>query len=298
MKGPDRYLPHMLGHEGSGVVVKVGAGVTKVRPGDRVVLTWIKGEGADSGGAVYRTPDGVSINSGPISTFARCAIVSENRVVVIDPDMPLREAALLGCAVPTGAGVVLNTAKVKRGSSVAVFGLGGVGLSAVLGAMMAGAAKIIVVDVADEKLKLAMKLGATDSVNAGRSDAVAAVRELTGRAGADYAFEATGQVAAMEAAFQSVRDDGGLCVIAGNAPSGRTLSLNPMDLIRGKRIMGTWGGGTSPDRDIPTYVRYYLDGKLELTSLITHRYQLQGVNDALADLEAGKVGRGILEFEN
>jgi S-(hydroxymethyl)glutathione dehydrogenase/alcohol dehydrogenase len=296
LRGPDRFLPHTLGHEGSGVVIETGEGVGKVRTGDHVILTWIKGSGTEAGGTVYIASDGRKVNSGPVSTFLRRAVVSENRVVKIPAGVPLKEAALLGCALPTGAGAVLNTARVKAGETVAVFGLGGVGLSVVLGAKLAHAGMVVAVDVSEQKLELAKRLGATHVVNASRTDPVSGVRSLTGGKGADYAIEAVGRKETMEAAYAAAREGGGLAVIAGNLPTGEKISIDPMSLVRGKRIAGTWGGETDPDRDIPLYADRWLAGELELSALITHTYPLAAVNDALEELATGKVGRAILDM--
>lgn len=295
-RGEDRFLPHTLGHEGSGTVLEVGAGVTKVKPGDYVVLSWIKGTGADVPSTVYQSSEG-PINSGAISTFMRQTVTCENRVTPIPDAMPLREAALLGCAIPTGAGIVLNTARVQPGSSVAVFGVGGIGLSAVLAADLMNATTIIAVDVFDHKLEQARQVGATHLINAHQQDPLATILEITGGRGVDYAIEAAGRRETMEMAFQSVRDNGGLCVLAGNLPYGQSISLDPFDLIKGKRIIGTWGGESQPDRDIPLYVDLYLAEKLKLDSLITHEYRLEDINHAFDDLEQGKVGRALIEME-
>ena len=292
-RGPDRFLPHTLGHEGSGTVLEVGAGVTKVKPGDRVVLSWIKGNGADVPSTVYQSSEG-PINSGAISTFMRQTVTCENHVTLIPDAMPLREAALLGCAIPTGAGIVLNTARVRPGSSVAVFGVGGIGLSAVLAADLMNATTIIAVDVFEHKLEQARQLGATYLINARQQDPLATILEITGGRGVDYAVEAAGRRETMETAFQAVRDNGGLCILAGNLPHGERISLNPFDLIKGKRIIGTWGGESQPDMDIPLYVDLYLAGKLKLDLLITHEYRLEDINQAFDDLEQGKVGRTLI----
>ena len=294
-RGPDRFLPHTLGHEGSGTVLEVGAGVTKVKPGDRVVLSWLKGRGADVPSTVYHSSEG-PINSGAISTFMRQTVTCENRVTPIPDAMPLREAALLGCAIPTGAGIVLNTARVRPGSSVVIFGVGGIGLSAVLAADLINATTIIGVDVFDHKLEQARQVGATHLINARRQDPLEAIIEITGGRGVDYAIEAAGLRETMETAFQSVRDKGGLCVLAGNLPHGERISLNPFDLIKGKRIIGTWGGESQPDRDVPLYVDLYLAGKLRLDMLITHDYRLKDINQAFDDLEQGKVGRALINM--
>ena len=294
-RGPDRFLPHALGHEGSGTVVDVGEGVRKVKIGDKVVLTWIKGEGADVPGTVYGSEIG-PINSGAISTFMNRTVTCENRVIPIAENMPLREAALLGCAIPTGGGMVLNTAKAKEGDVVAVFGAGGIGLCAITVAAMRGAKTIIALDVSDDKLSQAKKLGATHAVNVNKKDALEAIQELTSGKGADFCIEAAGLRQVMESAFKSVRDGGGLCILAGNVALGEQISIDPFDLIKGKQIVGSWGGATVPDHDIPLYSELYVAGKLKLDGLITHSFSLADINQALEGLASGKVGRAIIEL--
>ena len=294
-RGPDRFLPHALGHEGSGTVLEVGAGVTKVKPGDHVVLSWIKGNGADVPSTVYQSSEG-PINAGAISTFMRQTVTCENRVTPIPDAMPLREAALLGCAIPTGAGIVLNTAGVRPGSSVAIFGVGGIGLSAVLAASLVNATTIIAVDLFDHKLEQARNIGATHLIHARRQDTLATIFEITRGRGVDYAVECAGQRETMETAFQSVRDNGGLCILPGNLTYGERISLDPFDLIKGKRIVGTSGGETQPDRDVPLYADLYLAGRFNLNPLITHHYRLEDINQALDHLEQGKVGRALIDM--
>ena len=295
-KGQDRFLPHTLGHEGAGVVGQVGPGVEKVKAGDHVVLTWIKAGGADVAFSQYRRSDGSSVNSGAVSTLMTRTIASENRLVKIAPKMPLREACLLGCAIPTGAGTVFNTAKIAAGSSIAVFGVGGIGLSAILAAKTAKAAVIIAVDIHQHKLSQAMALGATDAVNANEQDALSAIHSITAGRGVDYAIESAGVRQSMETAFQSVCCNGGLCILAGNLPSGQRISIDPFDLIKGKRITGTWGGETQPDRDIPRYADMYMSGRFDMQKLITHECGLSDVNRALDDLEQGRAGRILVDM--
>jgi S-(hydroxymethyl)glutathione dehydrogenase/alcohol dehydrogenase len=296
LKGEDKFLPHTLGHEGAGTVQAVGSGVIKVREGESVVLTWIKGTGQDVPSSSYTRNDGSKVNSGAISTFMEYAVVSENRLVSVPHELPLRDLPLLGCAIPTGAGIAMNTAKIASGSSVAVFGVGGIGLSALIGSRLRGAKTIIAVDVFDHKLELARELGATHTIHGLNQDASLIIKEITGNAGLDYAIEASGNSEVMETAFQAVRDNGGLCVLAGNLPAGKKISIDPLDLIKGKRIVGTWGGETQPDRDIPIYLDLFQSGKLKLSSLISRTYQLTEINQALEDMANGKVARGLIEM--
>lgn len=298
LKGEDKFLPHTLGHEGSGIVIEVGPEVQKVQAGDHVVLTWIKGRGLDIPATQYHRHDGSVVNSGAISTFMEYSVISENRLVLIPKEMPLKEAALLGCAIPTGAGIVMNTARVQRGNSVAVFGVGGIGLSAILAANMMGAAAIIAVDVHEQKLIQAKEIGATHIINASCQDIdiLAAIQTITDGQGVDFAVEAAGQRVTMETAFKSVKDKGGLSILAGNLPAGHQISIDPFDLIKGKRIMGTWGGETNPDRDIPTYVDHFLSERLNLSLFISDIYRLDRINDSFNDLASGKVNRPLIDF--
>lgn len=293
-KGPDPYLPHTLGHEGSGIVVAIGEKVSKVSPGDPVVLTWIAGSGFEAGPTAYAGPNG-RVNSGPISTFLRTAVISENRLVKIDRDMPLREAALLGCAVPTGVGMVHHNAKIRMGQSIAIFGVGGIGLAALSGAVIAEAAVIIALDRSKRKLERAYHLGATHIINVDDEQPIAAIRKITGTGGVDAAIEATGTTVAMEMAFDAVHS-GGITVIAGNPPDGARMSLNPMDLIAGKQLIGSYGGGCQPEKESAKFQHLFKCGALPLADMITHEYPIKMINQAFDDLEHGKVGRALINM--
>ena len=295
LKGEDHFLPHTLGHEGSGVVIEVGEGITKVKPGDHVVLSWIKGEGKNAPGCKYQSVDGV-VNSGAISTFLTHAVISENRLIPIPKEMPLREAALLGCAIPTGAGVVRNEMNLKPGQSFAVFGAGGIGLSALMAAKHAKADPIVAIDVNTRKLERAKAMGATHVIDARTSDPVSALAEITSGNGVDYIFESAGKKEAMEKAFCSLKAPG-MCVIAGNLPQGQKIEINPFDLILGKKIVGTWGGKSDIDRDVQAYVDLFLNHEIDLGSLITHEVQLEEVNSLIHELEQGSVGRGLIAIK-
>lgn len=296
LKGEDRFLPHTLGHEGSGIVEAVGSGVKKVKAGDTVVLTWIKGNGFDIPSALYKRKDGVIVNSGAVSTFLTKAVVSENRLVRIPDEMPLDEAALLGCAIPTGAGAVINTMDISAGKSIAIFGMGGLGLSALLAAKARGASSIIAIDISEDRLKQSTLLGAAYALNAGIDNVVEKILNITNNKGVDYAIESAGKKESMEAAFKSVRDGGGLCVIAGNLSYGDKIQIDPFDLIKGKRIIGTWGGQTQPDRDIPMYADLAVSGKLNLKQLICRVFALKDINEAIEYMEHGTVGRVLIDM--
>ena len=295
-KGEDKFLPHTLGHEGAGTIEAIGPEVTKVREGDSVVLTWIKGAGLDVPSASYTRDDGSTVNSGAISTFMERAVISENRVVPIPNGPSLRESSLLGFAIPTGAGIAINTAQVKQGSIVAIFGVGGIGLSAIIGCKLRQAKTIIAIDIFDHKLELAMKVGATHQINGKKQDILPAIMEITKQKGVDFSIEASGIGKIMETAFQAVCDNGGLCIIAGNLPKGEKIAVDPFDLIKGKRIVGTWGGETQPDKDISMYANLLQSGDLDLNPLITNVYSLSEINEALSDLSNGKVGRGLVKL--
>jgi len=296
-RGEDRYLPHMLGHEGSGVVLDVGDGVTKVANGDGVVLTWIKGSGADVPGTHYRKGNTV-INAGGVTTFGEISVVSENRCVVLPEGMPMDLASLLGCAIPTGAGLVVNTMTPSPSESMAVFGVGGVGLSSVMAASACGCQPLIAVDIDDAKLSMAEQFGATHTVNARNEDPLKKILELTEGNGVDYSTDAAGRTTTIEQAFESVRKGGGLCVFASHPPVGERISLDPHALISGKQIKGSWGGETDPDRDFPRYAKMYLEGKLALGDMVTHRLPLDEVNHAMDILEKGEAGRVLLEVDS
>lgn len=292
-RGPDRYLPHLLGHEGSGLVLEVGPGVQKIRPGDKVVLGWIKGKGMDAGGAVYKCGS-AQVNAGGVTTFSEITVVSENRCVPLPDGLQLDIAVLFGCAIPTGAGIVTNSIQPADGSTIAIFGLGGIGMSALMATQLYRCEKVIAVDVEDAKLELAREFGATAVVNSSREDPVAAILGLTGGRGTDYSVEAAGRTTTIEQAFRSVRNQGGRCVFASHPEHGGRISIDPYDLICGKRIEGSWGGACNPDRDIPRFAELYRAGRLPLEKLITKRYTLDRINEALDDLEQRRVGRPLI----
>ncbi len=295
LKGPDRFLPHTLGHEASGIVVDSSRGITKVKKGDYVCLSWIKGRGLDGINTQYML-NGRTINAGAVTTFSDYAVVSENRVTKIPKTVPAEIASIIGCAVVTGGGIVQNTLGAANGNSIAVFGVGGVGLSVVLAAKRRGCAPIIAIDVSDSKLRFAKKIGATHLVNAARSSALKEILAIV-PGGVDFAVDASGSKSAMETAFGCVKEQGGTCVIAGNLSKDEKIELHPFDLIKGKKIVGTWGGETDPDRDIPRYARAFSQRQMPIDKLITHRLDLEDINKAFDLLVKGEAGRIILKMD-
>lgn len=293
-RGEDPYLPHCLGHEASGSVLDVGPGVSKVKQSDQVILSWIKGSGANVPGTVYQWGHR-PVNAGGITTFSEHAVISENRLTVIPEDISLRDAALLGCAVATGVGAVFNTAQAAPGQSIAIFGCGGIGLCAIAGAAIAGCVPIIAIDILPQKLELALQMGATHSIDASQTDPVAAIQEICA-GGLDSAIEASGRPQVMVQALTSVRSQGGIAIVIGNARHGEYISLDPGQFNAGKQLRGTWGGDTHPDRDFPRYCKLLRSGKLKLDLLTSKVYRLREINEALKDLKTGKVARPLIDM--
>ncbi len=295
-RGEDPHLPHLLGHEGVGTVIDVGPGVTRVAPGNRVVLTWLRCRGADPAGASFRYR-GTRVGSGRVTTWSEVTVVAESRCVPCPGVLPAEIAPLFGCALLTGSGLVRNLLRPRPGQSLAVFGLGGVGLSALLAARLASCEPLIGVDPAPGKRELARALGATHAVDPAAEPVWEQIRVLTGGAGADFAAEATGSARGIEAAFRSVRPRGGVCAFASHPPHGEDLQLDPFLFLEGRRLVGTWGGDGDPERDVPELAELYARDALPLERLVTTPYPLAAVNDALADLEAGRIPRALLALD-
>jgi len=310
-------LPAVLGHEGAGIVEEVGPGVTSVSQGDHVVLLWRTSCGrceycsrgrpalCPETSAVRnsgRMPDGTSrLSRGGqeirhflgVSCFAEQTVCEERALLRVPEDVPLPVAAVAGCAVMTGVGAVVNTARVEPGSTVLVVGAGGVGLCAVMGAVLAGAARIVAADMNPAKLELATAFGATDVVDASRDDVVAAVRELTG-GGVDYAFEVIGLPATVGQAVQALRI-GGTAVAIGMAPAGAAVQVDLLDLVRQeKTLKGSVYGSTRPHLDFPRLFDLHRRGRLPLDRLLTREWPLHQINEAYDALIAGTVARSVV----
>ena len=314
-----RPMPMALGHESAGVVEEVGADVTDLKPGDHVVMVFMPscghcmpcaegrpalcepGAAANGAGTLLSGErrlhcDGVTINHHlGVSGFADHAVVSRHSVIKIDPELPLVEAALFGCAVLTGVGAVVNTANLQLGQTAAVIGLGGVGLSSVLGAVAAGARQIIAIDLSDDKLGLARQIGATDTVNAKDHDAAEHIRALS-NGGVDVAIEMAGSARAMELAYKITRR-GGITVTAGLLPPTATLALPLVNLVAEERtVKGSYIGTCVPTRDIPRYIGLYQRGRLPVDRLMSGRLKLDDINEGFDRLHEGKAVRQVIEF--
>ena len=312
-------LPIVLGHEAAGIVVACGPGVTNVTPGQKVVFSFRPNCGhcyyCQQGYPVHceggpaetfdKFPDGktrLSLNGQPIyhlarvASFAEYAVTPAEQLIPIPPDVAMPSAALIGCGVMTGVGAVINAARVQAGSSVAVIGCGGVGLNVIQGARLAGAARIIAIDLLDNKLEYARQFGATDVINSQRDDPVAGVRELTGGRGADYAFEVIGRGSTIRQAVDAARPLG-IVTIVGVSPQGEEAHLNATYLtLDEKTIRGTWYGSCRPQLDIPKMVDLYRSGKLQIDELVSHTYRLDEINLGFDLLQRGEVARGVIVF--
>ena len=309
-------LPVVLGHEAAGVVEEVGEGVTYVTKGDHVVLSFapfcghcrdcVSGRphlctdpaarqpaGPDAGLRLMK--NGTPINQfANVGSFAEYMLVPESGVVKAPEGMPLDKAALVGCSVMTGVGAVVNTARVEPGATVAVIGTGGVGLNVIQGAVLAGAARIIAIDMLDNKLEYARTMGATDTVNAANEEPVQAVQGLV-RGGVDYAFEAIGNTKAGAQAFDMVRR-GGTAVIVGMMPFGSKLELNAAAFLGEKGIKGSYYGSTRFRVDMPRLCEFYLRGRLTLDELVSRHYPLDQINEAYDAMKRGEVARSVLDI--
>jgi alcohol dehydrogenase len=315
-----RPTPMALGHEAAGIVEALGDGASDLKVDDHVVLVFVPscgrcgpcvagrpalcepGAKANGAGTLLSGERRLAFRGEPVnhllgvSAFATHAVAARESCVKIDPDLPFDLAALFGCAVLTGVGAVVNTAKVEPGQSVAVVGLGGVGLSVVLGARLAGARQIVAVDLSDDKLAFATKLGATHTVNAGSADAANEIKRISG-GGVDVAFEMAGAVAALELAFAATAR-GGATVTAGLPHPDKRMSLSPLALVAEERTLkGSYVGSSAPQRDVPRYIALFKAGRLPVDQLLTHRLSLSDINEGFDRLREGIGVRQVIVFE-
>lgn len=318
---PEGVFPCILGHEGGGIVESVGAGVTSVKVGDHVIPLYTpecgeckfcksgktnlcqkiratQGKGLMPDGTTRFSKDGQPIyHYMGTSTFSEYTVLPEISIAKVDPAAPLEEVCLLGCGVTTGIGAVMNTAKVKEGESVAIFGLGGIGLSAIIGARMAKAGRIIAVDINENKFELARKLGATDCINPNDYDKPIqeVIVDLTD-GGVDFSFECIGNVKVMRAALECCHKGWGESVIIGVAGAGQEISTRPFQLVTGRVWRGSAFGGVRGRSELPSYVQRYMQGEFRLDDFITHTMPLEQINEAFELMHEGKSIRTVIHY--
>ena len=292
VKGPDKFLPHFLGHEGSGIVEKIGEGVTTVKPGDHVVLHWRKSSGIQSATPKYYW-NGKKVNAGWVTTFNEKAVVSENRLTVIPKDFDMRTASLLGCSVTTGFGVVNNDAQIKIGQSVLIFGIGGVGLNIAQAASMVSAYPIIGVDLHEHKINMGKKLGLSHGIIANSKNLKDEIYNIVNQKVVDTVFETTGNSKVIEQAYELTNPEGKTILVG--VPRDK-ISIYSLPLHFNKVLKGSHGGGSIPDNDIPRYIRLIKNKKMTLENLITQEFNLSEINKALDLCRSGKAGRVVIKL--
>jgi Zn-dependent alcohol dehydrogenase len=292
--GPDPYIPHLLGHEGTGIVIETGLGVSKVSIDDTVVMHWMKGSGIQSETPLYKR-NGRRINAGWVTTFSEYAVVSENRITRIPADTNMKVAPLFGCAATTGIGVVLNEVNIKPHHSVVVYGCGGVGLFVVQAAKLMNPKQIIAVDINNEALVLAKNFGATAFINATEKDPVEEIKGLTEGKRAARVIIVTGNVQAIETAIETASIPGE-CFQVGVPVVGEKIAIDGHALMHKRNLRGSLGGGIFPDRDIPAYMYLNNIGKINAEKTITKVLPFEKINEGVDYVREQNPGRVILQF--
>ena len=293
VKGPDRWLPHLLGHEGGGTVLEVGPEVTHVKAGDRVVLHWRPGNGLQPKPAVYQWR-GSPLNSGPVTTFNRLTVVAENRLTPVPAETDFELCCLLADTLTTGFGTITNDAHVRIGESVVVIGCGGIGLGAVLGASLAGAFPVIAVDMFEHKLAKAKEFGATHTLNSREVDFRQCAEEIL-KGKADVVIDGTGNPAVLQEAL-ALTASKGRCVGIGVMPWDKSVSINTLQFHFGKVLTGSEGGASRPAEDIPKLLRMIRHGRFNPAGMISHRLKLDDINDGISRMRNGETVHSIIHF--
>lgn len=295
IKGEDKFLPHLLGHEGSGIVEAIGPGVTTLEKGDSVVMHWKKGDGIQSEPPVYKWK-GKTLNAGWVTTFNNYAIVSENRCTSIPKDVSKKDAALFGCAVTTGFGVIENNAKLRMGESIVIFGAGGIGLNIIQAAKLVSAYPIIGVDIYQNRLDLAKKLGATHTINSSKANFHDNLREILKEKTLDVFVDNTGIPSIIEMGYESVNNFGRV-VLVGVPNRNSKINIFSLPLHFGKSISGSFGGECNPSIDIPRYIGLLRIELLSLKDIVSDYYKLEEINEAIEAMKSGKTdGRIMIEL--
>ena len=296
IKGKDNYLPHLLGHEASGTVVEVGPQVKTVKAKDRVVLHWRPGSGKQSNPPIYKH-NGKKINAGWVTTFNEYGVISENRLTKVNSNMDLITAPLFGCAITTGFGVVNNNAKLKKNESVIIYGSGGIGLNMIQAARVVKAYPIIAVDIYGKKLLLAKKCGATHTINASKEKNFKLIlRNILGEKKLDVFIDNTGVPKNIELGYELISKIGKL-VLVGVPPKGKKISIYTLPIHFGKKIIGSEGGESRPEKDITKITKIIRSNKINIKQLVSKIYKLDNINKAIQDIRSGNIeGRAIIKL--
>jgi S-(hydroxymethyl)glutathione dehydrogenase / alcohol dehydrogenase len=294
VKGPDRYLPHLLGHEAGGVVLEVGSGVTRLQAGDHVVCHWRPTPGISGHCPTYDW-QGTRVNAGHITTFSQHSIISESRLTPIDSKYGHEISALMADTITTGFGLISNDAKVRIGESLCVIGIGGIGMGVIIGAKLAGANPIIAVDKFDHKLKCAKEQGATHCINSDKADIINAVDKIMGKPEVEVMIEGTGNPKIIEKAYE-LTSTHGRCVLFGVIPFDKKISINTLPLHFGRVFIGSEGGQSLPHQDIPRYLKMLDNGTFHLNNLVSHRYKLEDINKAISTMRDGQSIHTMIKF--
>lgn len=293
-RGENHYLPHMLAHEGTAVVVDVGDSVSKIKIGDKVVLGWLKGRGLNSPSSVYSSPIGM-INTGAVTAFSEYAVVAENRCYQLPMHLSMLEGVLFRCALPTGPGIVENQIRLREENSIGIMGLSGIGLSALLAAVQKAPNSCIAIDTNPNKLLLAQKLGATHRINPNEQDVSEAISEITSGQGLTFCIEAAGSSQTIEVAFSLIAPEHGKCVFATHPAHGEKIMLDPHELTCGKKIEGSWGDCADPEHTLGFYADTELVARQPL--LLSEQFSLGDINIAINKLRDKKLVRAIVDME-
>ena len=293
-RGKDNFLPHMLGHEGVGKVIKKHKSVKKIKVNDWVILTWIKSKGINAHPINYSWKNKI-INAGKVTTFSNYSIVSENRVVKKPKSMSLKNAVLYGCAIPTGAGMILNEIKLSKNEYLSISGLGGIGLVAVLSAIANKHKNIIVIDVDDKKLNLAKKLGIKNTINALKDNVFKKVLKITEKKMIKVSLDCSGKIESIENSFNIISLNG-KCLFCSHPEHNKKIKIDPFELIKGKKIEGSWGGGVQPDLDFKKINNLLNKIKINISEFLTTEYKFDDINIAITDFKKRKIIRPIIKF--
>jgi len=292
--GKDKFLPHLLGHEGSGVVIDKGPKVTKVKKGQNIILHWRKGSGIQSEVPFYFIDD-LLINAGWVTTFNEYAVVSENRVTAIPIDCDMKLASLFGCVITTSYGVIFNDVKIKPSDNVLIYGAGGVGLCAIQAANYFNPKHLIAIDRNDEALKYARKMGADSVINNSKENVSVAIDKITGKKTAEKVLICTGDLTAIEEAIECTSIPGE-CFFMGVPPKGGKITIEANPIMHERNLIGSLGGNTYPDKDIPKYFELHSNGSVDLSKLISHVDEFSNINACINKIRNGSTGRFILKF--